>query len=252
MSEYMEKFSVSRLVGAPPGYVGYEEGGQLTEKVRRKPYSVVLLDEIEKAHPDVFNVLLQVLDDGVLTDSSRRRVDFKNTVIIMTSNLGGRQIVAGGRHLGFKQAETSAAQFKEIKSTVQDELKRTFNPEFLNRIDDVIVFRALTREDMRNIVGILLGQLKERLRAQNIRLEITNDALDLLIEKGFDPSLGARPLRRAIQRLLEDPFAEFILRGQSGPGGLIRVTRKEDQLVFEPVASPEPVADPDPAPATGG
>jgi ATP-dependent Clp protease ATP-binding subunit ClpC len=250
MSEYMEKFSVSRLVGAPPGYVGYEEGGQLTEKVRRKPYSVVLLDEIEKAHPDVFNVLLQVLDDGVLTDSSRRRVDFKNTVIIMTSNLGGRQIVSGGRHLGFKQAETSAAQFKEIKSTVQDELKRAFNPEFLNRIDDVIVFRALNREDMKNIVGILLGQLKERLRAQNIRLEITDDALDLLIEKGFDPSLGARPLRRAIQRLMEDPFAEFILRGQSGPGSLIRVTRKDDQLVFEPVAADTPA--PDPAPATGG
>ena len=168
MSEYMEKFSVSRLVGAPPGYVGYEEGGQLTEKVRRKPYSVVLLDEIEKAHPDVFNVLLQVLDDGVLTDSSRRRVDFKNTVIIMTSNLGGRQILSGGKHLGFKQAEGGAQQFAAIKSTVQDELKRAFNPEFLNRIDDVIVFHALTRDDMRQIVGILLGQVEERLRAQEI------------------------------------------------------------------------------------
>ncbi len=246
MSEYMEKFSVSRLVGAPPGYVGYEEGGQLTEKVRRKPYSVVLLDEIEKAHPDVFNVLLQVLDDGVLTDSSRRRVDFKNTVIIMTSNLGGRQIVSGGRHLGFKQAEGGAAQFQAIKSTVQDELKRTFNPEFLNRVDDVIVFQALSRDDMRKVVGILLGQLKERLRAQTIELELTGEAEDLLIERGFDPALGARPLRRAIQRLLEDPFAEFILRGQYGPGASIRVTRLGDELQFNPAdgATPAPESAP--------
>ena len=247
MSEYMEKFSVSRLVGAPPGYVGYEEGGQLTEKVRRKPYSVVLLDEIEKAHPDVFNVLLQVLDDGVLTDSSRRKVDFKNTVIIMTSNLGGRQIVSGGRHLGFKQAEGSAAQFKEIKSTVQEELKRAFNPEFLNRVDDVIVFRALQRTDMEAIVEILLGQLKERLSAQSIHLEVTPDAVGLLIDHGFDPTLGARPLRRAIQRLLEDPLAEFILRGTAPAGTLIRVLRKDDELDFEPVAAPEPSPDPEPA-----
>src|SRR6266850_2039983 len=195
MSEYMEKFSVSRLVGAPPGYVGYEEGGQLTEAVRRRPYSVVLLDEIEKAHPDVFNILLQVLDDGVLTDSSRRRVDFKNAVIIMTSNLGGRQIVSGGRHLGFKQAEGGAEQFASIKSTVQDELKRAFNPEFLNRIDDVIVFNALTRDDMRKIVAILLGQVEARLRTQQIDLEVTSEAMELLIERGFDPSLGARPLK---------------------------------------------------------
>jgi ATP-dependent Clp protease ATP-binding subunit ClpC len=242
MSEYMEKFSVSRLVGAPPGYVGYEEGGQLTEKVRRKPYSVVLLDEIEKAHPDVFNVLLQVLDDGVLTDSSRRRVDFKNTVIIMTSNLGGRQILSGGKHLGFKHAEGGKAQFAEIKSTVQEELKRTFNPEFLNRIDDVIVFHALTREDMRAIVGILMGQVKERLGAQEIHLEITEEAEELLIDRGFDPALGARPLKRAIQRLLEDPLSEFILRGQLPAGGIIRVARKEDQLDFTPAARPEPAA----------
>jgi len=239
MSEYMEKFSVSRLVGAPPGYVGYEEGGQLTEKVRRKPYSVVLLDEIEKAHPDVFNVLLQVLDDGILTDSSRRRVDFKNTVIIMTSNLGGRQIVSGGRNLGFKQAVGGAQQFAAIKSTVQDELKRAFNPEFLNRIDDVIVFHSLTREDMRMIVDILLGQLKGRLRVQNIQLEISPESLDLLIDRGFDAALGARPLRRAIQRLLEDPFAEFILRGKYPNGANIQVTRKNDELEFSPVAASE-------------
>src|SRR5215468_3459335 len=238
MSEYMEKFSVSRLVGAPPGYVGYEEGGQLTEKVRRKPYSVVLLDEIEKAHPDVFNVLLQVLDDGVLTDSSRRRVDFKNTVVIMTSNLGGRQIVTGGKHLGFKQAEGGAEQFAAIKSTVQDELKRAFNPEFLNRIDDVIVFHALTRDDMRKIVGILLGQLEARLKAQQLELEIAPEALELLIERGFDPTLGARPLKRAVQRYLEDPLSEFILRGQLPAGARVAVTRKEDGLDFAPASQP--------------
>jgi ATP-dependent Clp protease ATP-binding subunit ClpC len=245
MSEYMEKFSVSRLVGAPPGYVGYEEGGQLTEKVRRKPYSVVLLDEVEKAHPDVFNVLLQVLDDGVLTDSSRRKVDFKNTVIIMTSNLGGRQIVSGGKGLGFKQGDTSQ-QFSAIKNTVQDELKRTFNPEFLNRIDDVIVFHALTRENMKSIVEILLGQFSARLRTQEITLEISSEATDLLIDKGFDPALGARPLKRAIQRLLEDPFAEFILRGQVSAGTVVRVRRQDDKLEFDTEAgAPKPVPAPE-------
>ncbi len=233
MSEYMEKFSVSRLVGAPPGYVGYEEGGQLTEKVRRKPYSVVLLDEVEKAHPDVFNVLLQVLDDGLLTDSSRRKVDFKNTVIIMTSNLGGRQILTGGTKLGFKQGDKDQ-QFSAIKTTVQDELKRAFNPEFLNRIDDVIVFHALTRDNMKQIVDILITQFSARLRAQDIGLEISSEAADLLIDKGFDQALGARPLKRAIQRLLEDPFAEFILRGQLPTGSVVRVTRKDDQLDFLP------------------
>jgi ATP-dependent Clp protease ATP-binding subunit ClpC len=242
MSEYMEKFSVSRLVGAPPGYVGYEEGGQLTEKVRRKPYSVVLLDEIEKAHPDVFNVLLQVLDDGVLTDSARRKVDFKNTVVIMTSNLGGRQILSGGKHLGFKQAEGGAQQFAAIKSTVQDELKRAFNPEFLNRIDDVIVFHALTLDNMRQIVEILLGQVKERLVAQDIHLEITSEAIEFLIGKGFDPSLGARPLKRAIQRHLEDPLAEFILRGQLPSGAQVRVERKGDELDFMPAPYPATAA----------
>jgi ATP-dependent Clp protease ATP-binding subunit ClpC len=231
MSEYMEKFSVSRLVGAPPGYVGYEEGGQLTEKVRRKPYSVVLLDEVEKAHPDVFNVLLQVLDDGVLTDSSRRKVDFKNTVIIMTSNLGGRQIMTGGQKLGFKQVDGAQA-FSSIKTTVQDELKKAFNPEFLNRIDDVIVFHALVRDDMKQIVTILLSQFSARLKTQDISLELTQEASDLLIDKGFDPTLGARPLKRAIQRLLEDPFAEFILRGQIPAGSAVKVTRKDDQLDF--------------------
>jgi len=233
MSEYMEKHAVSRLIGAPPGYVGYEEGGQLTEQVRRRPYAVVLFDEIEKAHPDVFNVLLQMMDDGRLTDGRGRTVDFRNTVIIMTSNLGGRQIVSGGKHLGFKQAEGTAAQFQSIKSTVQDELKRTFNPEFLNRIDDVIVFHALTRDDMRSIVGILLGQVKERLRVQEIQLDVSPESIELLIDRGFDPALGARPLKRAIQKYLEDPFAEFILRGQWPAGARIKVERANDQLEFK-------------------
>jgi ATP-dependent Clp protease ATP-binding subunit ClpC len=180
-----------------------------------------------------------VLDDGVLTDSSRRRVDFKNTVIIMTSNLGGRQIVTGARGLGFAKTGGAAQQFSAIKTTVQDELKRTFNPEFLNRIDDVIVFHALTREDMRAIVDILFGQLSERLRAQDVHLEITPDASDLLIDRGFDPSLGARPLKRAIQRLLEDPLAEFILRGQLPGGARIQVRRKGEELQFEPAAARE-------------
>ncbi len=243
MSEYMEKFSVSRLVGAPPGYVGYEEGGQLTEKVRRKPYSVVLLDEVEKAHPDVFNVLLQVLDDGVLTDSSRRRVDFKNTVIIMTSNLGSRQIMTGGQKLGFKQVD-GAQQFSNIKTTVHDELKRTFNPEFLNRIDDVIVFHALVRDNMKEIVNILLGQFSARLKQQDISLELTPEATELLIDKGFDPTLGARPLKRAIQRLLEDPFADFILRGQIPAGSAVVVARKDDQLDFTTTPAVTPATAP--------
>jgi ATP-dependent Clp protease ATP-binding subunit ClpC len=196
----------------------------------------------------VFNVLLQVLDDGVLTDSSRRRVDFKNTVIIMTSNLGGRQIVSGGKHLGFKQAEGGAEQFAAIKSTVHDELKRAFNPEFLNRIDDVIVFHALTRDDMRKIVAILLGQVEQRLRTQQIELDLTPEAIELLIEKGFDPSLGARPLKRAIQKYLEDPFSEFILRRHFVGGSRIRVTRADDKLAFEAVPT-SPVA-PLPQPST--
>ena len=210
---------------------------------------MVLLDEIEKAHPDVFNVLLQVLDDGVLTDSARRRVNFKNTVVIMTSNLGGRQILSGGKNLGFKQAEGAVQQFAAIKSTVQDELKRAFNPEFLNRIDDVIVFHALTRDDMRSIVGILLGQVKERLRAQDITLEITPEAVELLVERGFEPSLGARPLKRAIQRLLEDPCAEHILRGNLAHGGRIVVARPDDGLSFVPAAAPAAAPESSPAPA---
>jgi ATP-dependent Clp protease ATP-binding subunit ClpC len=245
MSEYMEKFSVSRLVGAPPGYVGYDEGGQLTEKVRRKPYSVVLLDEIEKAHPDVFNVLLQVLDDGVLTDSSRRKVNFKNTVIIMTSNLGARQIT-GGKQLGFSRADEANQQFAQIKSTVTDELKRAFNPEFLNRVDDVIVFHPLTREHMDQIVQILLSALTDRLRAQEMTLEVSREAIEFLIQKGFDQALGARPLKRALQRYLEDPLSEAILRGTLKPGRIVKVVVSGDELTFLPADETEAV------PAGGG
>jgi ATP-dependent Clp protease ATP-binding subunit ClpC len=230
MSEYMEKFSVSRLIGAPPGYVGHEEGGQLTEKVRRKPYSVVLLDEIEKAHPDVFNILLQVLDDGMLTDSLRRKVDFKNTVLIMTSNLGARQI-KGGRSLGFQERDEESA-YGGMKRTIMEELKRSFNPEFLNRIDEAIVFHPLDRPQMVQISQILLDQVAERLRQAGIRVSFNESVIDLLIEKGFDATLGARPLKRAIQKLIEDPLSEHVLRGQLKDGSEVAVSRQVDELVF--------------------
>jgi ATP-dependent Clp protease ATP-binding subunit ClpC len=231
MSEYMEKFSVSRLVGAPPGYVGYEEGGQLTEKVRRKPYSVVLLDEIEKAHPDVFNILLQVLEDGTLTDSMRRKVNFKNTVLIMTSNLGAQQI--GGRSaVGFARDDAEEA-YDRMRSTVMDEVKRAFNPEFLNRIDEVIVFRALGRKEIEQIVRILLDEVKGRLAEHRLDLSLTPPAVSLLVDKGYDPKMGARPLRRAIQRLIEDPLAELVLAGKFAPGSVIRIGRRGDDLTFE-------------------
>jgi ATP-dependent Clp protease ATP-binding subunit ClpC len=230
MSEYMEKFSVSRLIGAPPGYVGHEEGGQLTEKVRRKPYSVVLLDEIEKAHPDVFNILLQVLDDGQLTDSLRRRVDFKNTVLIMTSNIGARQI-KGTRSLGF-QERTDESAYGSMKQTIMDELKRSFNPEFLNRIDEAIVFHALTRAEMLNITRILLNQVVDRLQLTGVKLGFDEPVVELLIEKGFDASLGARPLKRAIQKLIEDPLSEHVLRGKLKEGSEVLVSRAGDELTF--------------------
>jgi ATP-dependent Clp protease ATP-binding subunit ClpC len=230
MSEYMEKFSVSRLIGAPPGYVGHEEGGQLTEKVRRKPYSVVLLDEIEKAHPDVFNILLQVLDDGLLTDSLRRKVDFKNTVLIMTSNIGARQI-KGSRSLGFSE-RTEESSYGTMKTTILDELKRSFNPEFLNRIDEAIVFHSLSRVEMLQITRILLDQVVDRLRLTGVKLAFDDAVIDLLIEKGFDASLGARPLKRAIQKLIEDPLSEHVLRGQLKEGSEVLVRRQGDELAF--------------------
>lgn len=211
MSEYMEKFSVSRLVGAPPGYVGYEEGGQLTEKVRRKPYSVVLLDEIEKAHPDVFNILLQVLDDGILTDGLGRKVDFRNTIIIMTSNIGVRDLKDFGAGIGFMNQSKKDNMDEVMKSTIQSALKKTFSPEFLNRLDDVIIFNSLEREDIHKIIDITLDQLLGRVIELGYNIELTDPAKDFLSEKGYDPQYGARPLNRAIQKYLEDPVAEFIL-----------------------------------------
>ncbi len=231
MSEYMERFAVSRLMGAPPGYVGYEEGGQLTERVRRRPYCVVLFDEIEKAHPDVFNILLQVLEDGQLTDSFGRAVDFRNTVVIMTSNVGGRDI-AQGRGIGFQKDDAREDLYTQMKGKVTEELKRVFNPEFLNRVDGTIVFQALGVEEMRLIVDILLKEVEARLSEVDVTLRITDEAKDLLIEKGFDPAFGARPLRRAIQRYLEDPLSEEILKGSFVEGGSIAIGRKGDELAF--------------------
>lgn len=218
MSEYMEKFSVSRLVGAPPGYVGYEEGGQLTEKVRRKPYSVVLLDEIEKAHPDVFNILLQVLDDGVLTDGLGRKVDFRNTLIIMTSNIGVRDLKDFGAGIGFATQSRKDSMDDIMKSTIQNALKKTFSPEFLNRLDDVIIFNSLEKEDIFKIIDITLGKLFTRITDLGYSIELTKKAKEFLSEKGYDPQYGARPLARAIQKHLEDPVAEEILKGDIQEG----------------------------------
>ncbi|MDD5270298.1 MAG: AAA family ATPase, partial [Candidatus Omnitrophica bacterium] len=232
MSEYMEKFNVSRLVGAPPGYVGYEEGGQLTEKVRRRPYSVVLLDEIEKAHPDVFNVLLQVLEEGRLTDSFGRRVDFKNTVLIMTSNIGAETFRKQGS-LGFK-SDKEEMTYQTMKTKLLDEVRKTFKPEFINRVDDIIVFRPLTKEDLYKIVDLEVAEVKNRLKEQHeISIDLNKEATDFLIEKGFDPVYGARPIKRTIQRFLEDPLAEEIISGRIKKGGTVKVGAKVDHLIFE-------------------
>ncbi len=235
MSEYMEKFSVSRLVGAPPGYVGYEEGGQLTEKVRRKPYSVVLLDEIEKAHPDVFNILLQVLDDGILTDSLGRRVDFKNTILIMTSNIGTRDLRRTG---GFGFGAPSAKdEYESMKSVIEEALKRVFNPEFLNRIDDTIIFHALEKHHIMEIIQIQMRDLMKRVSSMGITIELTKKAKEFLADKGFDPAFGARPLRRALQKYLEDPIAEELLKGKYPEGTTlkVKVNAKHEELRFTPV-----------------
>ncbi|MFN3966939.1 MAG: AAA family ATPase, partial [Endomicrobiia bacterium] len=210
MSEYMEKFSVSRLIGAPPGYVGYEEGGQLTEKIRRRPYSVVLLDEIEKAHQEVFNILLQIMDEGVLTDSLGHKVNFKNTVIIMTSNVGAR-LISKGKSLGFLVQEDAQTDYKSIKETILEEVKKIFNPEFLNRIDELIVFHPLSREDMKKILDLLIEKVRKKLVEQGFTLELSEQAKEFLLEKGFDPNYGARPLQRTIQKYIEDAIAEEIL-----------------------------------------
>jgi ATP-dependent Clp protease ATP-binding subunit ClpC len=234
MSEYMEKFSVSRLIGAPPGYVGYEEGGQLTEQVRRKPYSVILLDEIEKAHPDVFNILLQVLDDGVLTDGLGRRVDFKNTIIIMTSNIGVRDLKDFGAGIGFTTKAKAESMDEIMKSTIQSALKKAFSPEFLNRLDDVIVFNSLEREHIHKIIDIVLKDVFKRIEELGYHIELTEAAKDFLSEKGYDPQYGARPLKRAIQKYLEDPIAEEILKGEIEEGDTLVADYKAegDELVL--------------------
>ncbi len=233
MSEYMEKFSVSRLIGAPPGYVGYEDSGSLTKAIRRKPYSVVLLDEIEKAHPDVFNILLQVLDEGHLTDNYGRVIDFKNTVVIMTSNVGARDITKG-KSLGFEQ-EDSQISFEKMSEKVRDEIDRVFNPEFLNRLDDIIVFHSLTREHIAEIVGILFGQLGERLSDEGLSLVRTDAATGFLVEHGYDEHYGARPLKRAIQRFIEDPLSDKILMGEFSTGDeiVVDVDPEGDKLAFK-------------------
>jgi len=235
MSEFMERHSVARLVGAPPGYIGYEEGGQLTEAVRRKPYSVVLLDEIEKAHPEVFNILLQIMDDGRLTDAKGRKVDFRNTIIIMTSNAGA-ELIRRETGLGFHKSESqqsSQEQYDKMKDKVLTEMKKLFRPEFLNRIDATVVFRALGREQIREIVDLQLSRTQKQLREQRLVMEVTDEAKDVLLEKGFDAVFGARPMRRAIQNLIEDPLAEGLLHGRFQPGDIVLVDRAGDDLTLE-------------------
>ncbi|MBP5645168.1 MAG: AAA family ATPase, partial [Bacteroidales bacterium] len=235
MSEYMEKFAVSRLIGAPPGYVGYEEGGQLTEKVRRKPYSIVLLDEIEKAHPDVFNVLLQVLDDGQLTDGMGRKVDFKNTIIIMTSNIGTRQLKDFGTGVGFATAARIAGRAAEERAVIDKEMKKKFAPEFLNRIDDIVFFNTLQRDDIHKIIDIELKGLFKRVRGMGYGIEIDSEAKDFILKKGWDEQYGARPLKRAIQQHIEDDLADEIIKADILQGDTIKITASPDgeKLTFD-------------------
>jgi ATP-dependent Clp protease ATP-binding subunit ClpC len=243
MSEFMEKHSVSRLVGSPPGYIGYDEGGQLTEAVRRKPYSVVLLDEIEKAHPDVFNILLQILEDGKLTDAQGRKVDFRNTIVIMTSNIGAASI-SKNQSLGFSIGDDSGLSYEDMKERVMSELKKVFRPELLNRIDEVIVFHKLTKEEIKTIVDLLMKRLRDQMGEHAADVSLTEEAKELLVEKGYDPTMGARPLRRAIQRFIEDPLADFVLGREITPGSTILVDKKrgsDDEVEIEviPGAPPE-------------
>src|SRR5699024_6132364 len=230
MSEYMEKHSVSRLVGSPPGYVGYEDGGQLTERVRRKPYSLILFDEIEKAHPDVFNMLLQVLDDGRLTDSNGRTVDFRNTVIVMTSNVGAREL-QDQRFVGFGGPD--AERYENVRSTMMKELKNTFRPEFINRVDDIIVFHKLEKEHLKEIVSLMINQLRDRLTEQDIHIEVTDTATERIAEEGYDPEYGARPLARSIQKNVEDTLSESLLAGESFENKLVTVDYKDDEFKVE-------------------
>jgi len=231
MSEYMEKHAVARLIGAPPGYVGYEEGGQLTEAIRRRPYSVILFDEIEKAHPDVFNILLQILDDGRLTDSQGRTVDFRNTVLIMTSNIGSQYLIEAG---------TGQVQWEQAETKVMELLRQAFKPEFLNRVDDIIIFRPLTHEDIAQIVDIQVKRVEKLLADRKLTIDVTPAAKQLLVAEGYDPVYGARPLKRAIQRLLQNPLAVSVLEGQYAEGDRVRVDRSKDgnSLSFERAREP--------------
>ena len=246
MSEYMEKFTASRLIGSPPGYVGYEEGGQLSEAVRRRPYSVVLFDEVEKAHPDVMNLLLQILEEGTVTDSLGRKIDFRNTIIILTSNVGASTIKRQ-TSLGFGAMNEDEADFEGMKAKILEESKRYFKPEFLNRLDDLVVFHMLEKKDLNQIVDLEVSKLTKRLREKNISLTLAQEARDLLAEKGFDPAYGARPMRRAVERYLEDPLAESLLRGDVKQGDLVNVIRKEgsEELVFQSTRPEEPQIEPD-------
>jgi ATP-dependent Clp protease ATP-binding subunit ClpC len=237
MSEYMEKFTVSRLVGSPPGYVGYEEGGQLTEQVRRRPYSVVLFDEIEKAHPDVMNMLLQILEEGKLTDNVGRVVDFRNTIILLTSNIGAELVKKDGA-LGFTPLREEA-NYEKMREIIMDEAKRAFRPEFINRLGDIVVFRPLTKDNLIQILDLEVAKVVERLKDRNIHFEMTNEAKDFIVEKGYDPAFGARPMRRAVERFLEDPLAEEILKGNVHPNEPMTVELQGDHLVFTQKASPE-------------
>jgi ATP-dependent Clp protease ATP-binding subunit ClpC len=239
MSEYMEKHSVSRLVGSPPGYIGYDEGGQLTEAVRRKPYSVVLLDEIEKAHPDVFNILLQILEDGKLTDAQGRKVDFRNTIVIMTSNIGAASI-SKNQTLGFSIGDESGLSYDDMKDRVMGELKKVFRPELLNRIDEVIVFHKLSKEEIKTIIDLLLKRLREQMATHEASIELTEDAKEMLVDKGYDPAMGARPLRRAIQRHIEDPLADFVLGAELTAGSTIMVDREGEEDVKITIIPGEP------------
>jgi ATP-dependent Clp protease ATP-binding subunit ClpC len=255
MSEYMEKHAVSRLVGSPPGYIGYDEGGQLTEAVRRKPYSVLLLDEIEKAHPDVFNILLQILEDGRLTDAQGRTVDFRHAIVIMTSNIGASEI-ARNTPLGFAVSDDETGiTYEDMKNRIMGELKKVFRPEFLNRIDDVIVFHKLAKDEIKQIVELLLRRIRESLAERELQLDLTEDAKDLLVEKGWDPSMGARPLRRAIQRYIEDPLADFVLRAELVPGATVMVDKApegDDREVSIEIVAPKPAPTPVGVGAKGG
>jgi ATP-dependent Clp protease ATP-binding subunit ClpC len=231
MSEYMEKFTVSRLIGSPPGYVGYEEGGQLTEKVRRQPYSVVLFDEIEKAHPDVTNMLLQILEEGKLTDSLGRVVDFRNTIVLLTSNVGSEALRKQGS-MGFAKSSDDAS-YEAMRGRVLDEAKKFFRPEFLNRLDDIVVFRSLGKPELNTILDLEVAKVLERIRRKNVTVVLDDKAREFLIEKGFDPQYGARPMRRSIEKHLEDPLAEEILRGTLIDGEPVTVTADKDKLLFK-------------------